>query len=118
MSATIDTEAWVPVCPVAAIRSGRGVCALVAGWPVAVFRIGDDLFAIDDLDPFSGASVLSRGLVGTTVVDGEAVVYVASPLKKQRFDLVDGRCLDQEGVAVDVHRVTVVDGTVLVAAPV
>ena len=81
-----------------------------------MFLVGDELFAIDDLDPCSGASVLSRGLVGTTDVDGDEVVYVASPLRKQRFDLRTGRCLDVSDVSVGVHAVTSVDGTIRVAA--
>lgn len=111
----LDAREWVPVCGTDAIRPGRGVCALVAGHAVAVFLVGGELFAIDDLDPCSGASVLSRGLVGSTDVDGDEVVYVASPLKKQRFDLRTGRCLDVPGTSVEVHAVSAVDDTILVA---
>ncbi|MBX3314030.1 MAG: nitrite reductase small subunit NirD [Actinobacteria bacterium] len=114
MTATVDAHGWVPVCDADWIRPGRGVCALVEGRAVAVFLVGDELFAIDDVDPCSGASVLSRGLVGTTEIDGSAVVYVASPLRKQRFDLRTGRCLDVAEVSVDVHPVTTVDGTIVV----
>jgi hypothetical protein len=41
-------------------------------------------------DPFFAANVLSRGIVGEH--DGE--LWVASPLKKQRFRLRDGHCLE------------------------
>jgi nitrite reductase (NADH) small subunit len=118
MSATLESTAWIEVCPLDVLQPGRGVCALVEGRPVAVFLVADELFAVDDVDPCSGASVLSRGLVGAVDVDGESVLYVASPLKKQRFDLRTGRCLDADGVTVQVHTVTEIDGLVLVAVPV
>ena len=66
------------VCKLTDILPDTGVCALVEGQQVAVFHIknGNEsaLYAISNHDPFSGANVLSRGMVGGT---GEAV-YVAS----------------------------------------
>jgi nitrite reductase (NADH) small subunit len=101
----------VAVCPSARLTVNRGVAALIAGRAVALFALPDGtVAAIDNLDPCSGASVLSRGIVGE--VDG--AFTVASPLYKQRFDLRTGCCLDAEGVGVAVHRATVVDGMLLV----
>lgn len=57
--------------------------------------------AISDRDPFTGAYVLSRGLLGSA--DGRP--FVASPLLKQRFDLATGVCLDDEEVSVPVYAV-------------
>lgn len=87
---------WTPVCVEDRLVVDRGVCALVDGEHVAVFAtsFGEGLYAIGNVDPFTGASVLSRGLVGLTVVADEAVPYVASPLRKHRVDLRDGRALD------------------------
>lgn len=59
------------------------------------------MYAIDNQDPFTGAAVLSRGLVGC--IDGKP--FVASPLLKQRFDLATGRCLDDEEAAVRTYPV-------------
>jgi nitrite reductase (NADH) small subunit len=103
----------VDVCALADLPLDRGVAALVGGAAVAIFRWGrlDELFAIGNVDPYSGASVLSRGLVGS--VDGRA--FVASPVFKQRFDLATGRAIDDPDVGVEVHRVEVVRGRVLVA---
>ncbi|MFN0090386.1 MAG: nitrite reductase small subunit NirD, partial [Acidimicrobiales bacterium] len=99
----------VRVCPEALLSVNRGVAALVDGAAVALFRLEDGTVrAVDNLDPCSGASVLSRGLVGD--VDGEPTV--ASPMYKQRFSLLDGRCLDLDGVAVAVHDAAVADGFV------
>jgi nitrite reductase (NADH) small subunit len=91
-----------PVCALDRITPDRGVAALVEGRAVAVFRLSDgELSAIDNIDPGSGASVLSRGIVG----DVGGIPTVASPIYKQRFDLRSGRCLDDESKAVAVHEV-------------
>ncbi|MDA7419136.1 nitrite reductase small subunit NirD [Xenophilus arseniciresistens] len=106
------TLSWTAVCAAEDVVPHTGVCALVEGRHVAVFRLADDRFAaIDNIDPKSGASVLSRGLVGSL---GERVV-VASPLYKNHFDLATGECLEAPEHSVRVHAVRVEDGRVLVA---
>ncbi|HEV2429913.1 MAG TPA: nitrite reductase small subunit NirD, partial [Burkholderiales bacterium] len=77
------------ICRVEDIVPDTGVCALVGGEQVAVFRVEDQVYAVGNHDPFSGANVLSRGIVGD--LKGELVV--ASPVYKQHFSLVTGRCL-------------------------
>ena len=99
---------WTRVCRLDAIEPHTGVCALVAGAQVAVFRVADRVYAIDNLDPFSGAAVLSRGIVG----DRDGVVKVASPMFKQSFCLETGQCLDDGEVCVRRYRARVVDGIV------
>ena len=76
-----------------------------------VFPHDDAVYALQQYDPYCGAHVLSRGIVGTR---GE-VPTVASPMYKQVFDLESGECLDDAGVRVPVHRVRVTEGTVEVA---
>ncbi|WP_420820233.1 nitrite reductase (NAD(P)H) small subunit [Salinicola peritrichatus] len=49
-----------------------------------------ELYALDNRDPFSGANVIGRGIVGD--LGGELVV--ASPIYKQHFRLRDGQCLE------------------------
>ena len=107
---TIERAATVAVCPVDRLDVERGVAALVDGRQVALFRLADgSVHALDHRDPAAGANVLARGLLGTTS-DGEW--YVASPLHKHRYSLVDGRCLSTPGLSVGVHDVQVVDGIV------
>lgn len=107
-----DTLTWTPVCAASDILPNTGVCALVEGRHVAVFRVGgDQLYAIDNVDPKSGASVLSRGLVGNL---GEHIV-VASPLYKNHFDLRTGACIEAPEHSVRAHTVRVDDGRVVVA---
>lgn len=111
-----DRSTWLAVCRLADLVPERGVAALVDATAVAVFLLPDGTVrAIGNIDPCSGASVLSRGLVGETSVDGRRVRYVASPLRKQRFDLDTGRCLDAE-VGAGTWAARVVDGVVEVAS--
>jgi nitrite reductase (NADH) small subunit len=111
---SVSDMSWTTICPLDRLTPDRGVGAMIEGHPVAVFRLANgDLHVIDDLDPCSGASVLSRGIVG----DADGAATVASPLYKQRFDLTTGRCLDAE-VAIAVHDVRCEprDGTGMVLA--
>ena len=109
------TETWTPVCPFEELEVERGVAALVHGQAVAIFRTHDDsVYAVANHDPFTRASVLSRGIVGTRTVDGEEVPFVASPMHKQAFDLRTGQCLDDAHVSVASYDVRVVDGVVVV----
>ncbi len=111
--AVVVQSAEVEVCALEDVQPERGGRALVHGRHVAVFRTCDDeVHAIDAIDPFSGASVLSRGIVGSA---GDAL-FVASPMYKQRFDLRTGQCLDDPAVSVRVYPAEVVDGRVVVQA--
>lgn len=103
---------WTDICAVDDILPGTGVCALVDTHHVAVFRLHvDQFFAIDNVDPKSGASVLSRGLLGSV---GDRVV-VASPLYKNHFDLQTGECLEAPEQSVHTHGVRIDAGRVSVA---
>ncbi len=103
---------WMPICPYSRLEPERGVAALVDGVPVALFRLHDgSLAAIGNVDPHTGASVLSRGLVGSR---GD-VPTVASPLHKQVYDLRTGACLDDPALHVPVYSVRVRDGIVEIA---
>ena len=88
------------VCRLDDIVPDTGVCALVEGEEVAVFRVDREIYAIGNRDPFSGVNLLSRGIVGD--LNGEPVV--ASPLYKQHFSLLTGRCIEDPSVSVPVYR--------------
>ena len=106
-------RAWIAVCRYDDLQPERGVAALVKGEQVALFRAFDGtLYAIGNQDPFTGAFVLSRGIVGTR----GGIPTVASPLYKQVFDLRTGVCLDDDTAVAGVFGVRVRDGLVQVAA--
>ncbi len=106
---------WTYVCRVDSIVPNTGVCAKVGATQVAIFRVvrpggEESIHTISNLDPKSGASVLSRGLIGD--IQGEVVV--ASPVYKQHYCLKTGRCIEDETLSVLVYPVRVFDGMVLV----
>jgi nitrite reductase (NADH) small subunit len=85
---------WVRLCTIGDLERERGLAALIDGEQVALFRTHDDrIHAVQQLDPYSGAYVMSRGIVGTR---GDAPT-VASPMYKQVFDLRTGTCLETQG---------------------
>ena len=102
-------EHWTTVCRLDDLVPERGIAALVDGVAVAVFRTHDGVvYAMSNRDPFSSASVLSRGIVG----DREGRATVASPIYKQVFELSTGVCLDDPSVSVPTYPVRVVRGVV------
>lgn len=102
------------VCGLDDILDGAGVCALVDGEQVALFRVGDEVFAVENRDPFSAANVISRGLVGD--LGGQLVV--ASPVYKQHFNLRSGRCLEDEAVSLRTWPCGLLDGRIWVESQV
>jgi nitrite reductase (NADH) small subunit len=109
MTVTEAVGHWYDVCSIERLTPDRGVAALVHGEQIALFLLETgDLFAIDHRDPFSGAFVLARGLVG----DHDGAPTVASPVYKQRFDLRTGRCLDADEVVARTWPVREVGGVV------
>ncbi|HUR18209.1 MAG TPA: nitrite reductase small subunit NirD [Acidimicrobiales bacterium] len=108
----VDIRSWADVCALDDLIPDRGVCALLEGRQVAVFRVApdDELYALSNHDPFSRANVMSRGIVGSR---GD-VPKIASPMYKQSFDLRTGQCLDDPDVTIPVYPVRVFDGRVQV----
>lgn len=110
--ATRTSREWTAACSVDSLVPGRGVAVLLrGGTQVALFLLpGGHVFAVGNIDPFGRAAVMSRGLVG----DRAGEPTVASPLLKQVFSLVDGRCLDDESVAIGSFETRIVDGVIFV----
>lgn len=79
-----------PACLVSELFPELGAAALFGDVQVALFRLPDGrVYAVQNLDPFSGAYVMARGIVGTRA----GVPTVAAPVYKQVFSLVTGECL-------------------------
>jgi nitrite reductase (NADH) small subunit len=115
MHRDIQLTNWTAICNLDEIVPNTGVCALLNGEQVAVFHVADAderVFAIGNYDPASGASVISRGLVGSL---GERIV-VASPIYKHHFDLFTGECLEAPEHSVTSYQARVEDGKVWVCA--
>ncbi|WP_251450006.1 nitrite reductase small subunit NirD [Microbacterium sp. Marseille-Q6648] len=105
---------WVRICALADLETERGRAALLGDTQIALFLLpGGRVHAVSNLDPYSGAHVISRGIVGTR----QDAPTVASPMYKQVFDLRTGACLDTQGKeprTLRVWPVAVSDGQVLV----
>ncbi|RTZ16784.1 nitrite reductase small subunit NirD [Vibrio aquaticus] len=106
--------AFTKVCNIEDIIPGTGVVALVDGEQVAIFRprATEEVFAINNMDPFFQSNVLSRGLI----VEHDEQLWVASPLKKQRFNLKTGACMENEQFNVKAYKARVTKGAVEIAA--
>ncbi|WP_163574990.1 nitrite reductase small subunit NirD [Halomonas faecis] len=97
------TRTWQPLCTRADLVPYSGVAAWMetpeGPAQVAIFYSpghAQELYALDHHDPFSGANVIARGIVGD--LKGQPVV--ASPIYKQHFRLEDGQCLEDDSVAL------------------
>lgn len=86
----LPAEPWSRVCDLNSLPLQAGIGARLGSERIALFRFGDELYALEDREPGSDVSVLSRGILGD--VGGEPVVI--SPLYKQRVRLRDGQSLD------------------------
>jgi nitrite reductase (NADH) small subunit len=106
--------AFQKVCDIADIIPGTGVCALLNGEQVAVFRPTDaeEVLAISNQDPYSQSNVLSRGFICQHADE----LWVASPLKKQRFNLTTGLCMEDEQFSVKAYKIRVENGSVELSA--
>lgn len=102
---------WVPVCDAAELQPLLGVRALLENEQVAIFRVQDQLYALNAIDPFSNAAVLSRGIVGSL----KDQIVVASPLYKQHFNLATGVCLEDNTVSVKTYAVREEGGKIQLA---
>ncbi|MEH6472509.1 MAG: nitrite reductase small subunit NirD [Halopseudomonas sp.] len=105
---------WTKVCKLEDIAPNTGVCALVKGEQVAIFRQAstDQLFAIGNYDPAGKANVLSRGLMAQI---GD-VTSIASPLYKHHFCLQTGVCQEDNSLSVPVFEVRLSNNNVELAA--
>ena len=102
---------WYQVCDLEEIGRDSGVCALVNGRQVAVFKVGaqNKLFALDNYDPQARAHVISRGLIGSS---GDSL-FVASPMYKDRYCLETGQLLSADsGRKLDTFPTRVVEGCI------
>lgn len=92
---------WRTVCRVDQLPIERGVAVLLDERQVALIRTRDGaLYGVSHHDPFSGANVIARGIVGSTVIEGVVAPTIASPMYKQVFDLRDGTCLSDPAVSI------------------
>lgn len=112
-----NSTSWTAVCSTDDLVDNSGVCALIEGQQIAIFKVClnglEQLFAISNWDPIGLANVLYRGLL-CSVADK---TVVASPLYKQRFCLLSGLCIDDEKQKVQVYPIRLQGQQVLLQMP-
>ena len=102
----VNLNQWEKVCSTTDLVPNSGICALVNGQQVAIFYVpkaSPALYAIGNWDPAGRANVLSRGILAD--IGGE--LTVASPLYKQHFSLITGKCLEDEELSVPVYEISI-----------
>jgi len=99
-------HAWLKVCKQNDLVINSGVCVLVENKQIAIFSVNDAnkpeaicLYASDNYDPIGKANVISRGILCSI---GEEMA-ICSPLYKQHFSLIDGRCFEQNDVTLNIY---------------
>ena len=113
-SSDMTSTDWQEICALDKLESERGVAALLDGRPIAIFRIttssGDEVYAVDHVDPRTQSPTMARGLVGSA--KDEPIVI--SPLLKDRFSLITGKCLNDEQLALRTYEAGIENGCVYV----
>lgn len=94
---------YVRVCPLAGIPADRGRPVFVDEKTIAVFRVGDDVYALDDSCPHNGSSLAAGRQEG---------VIISCRAHGLRFDIRTGRMRGVDGFCAKSYPARVVDGTV------
>ena len=97
--------ARVKVLDMAALPDGKVSLVVVDGEDVALFRRGEEVFALGNTCPHQGGSL------GDGFIEGD---IVTCPLHGWEFDLRSGACMTVPGESVPSYAVTVEDGAVFV----
>jgi nitrite reductase (NADH) small subunit len=95
----------IPICSTQEFNDGDCMLVTVDDRDVAIFKQGDQYYAIDDRCPHAGAS-LSSGHVENGIV--------TCPWHAWRFRLSDGAWADNPRVKTNCYKVTVENDQVLV----
>lgn len=96
------------VGPLSEIPDGEGHLFRCGARQIALFRVGNDVRAIDNECPHAGASLYDGYTDGVSVV---------CPLHAWEFDVTTGECLTIPNMDVETFRVVVEEGIVKVELP-
>ena len=110
-----ESTDWVEVCTTDKVPADGGICVLLEGAQIALFRVAgsETIYAVQNRCPHWNEMVLWRGLTG----DHEGEPRVACPMHKKQFSLSSGHCLSEDADAIRTFGVKVADHRVFLARP-
>lgn len=98
---------WMPLPPSADLRERPRAIAFIEGRSIALFKVDDAIYAIDDTCPHNGSSLVSGKLDGC---------YVQCPAHGLRFNLATG-AMRGGGLTVATYPTRIVDGALEILMP-
>ena len=102
-------DPWQRACSLDDLEPSWGEAVLAGGRQIALFLISpEEIYAVDHIDPDTGAAVIARGIVGSR---GDRAT-VASPLHKQVYDLGTGECFGSPDLVLSTYRTRIVGGSI------
>jgi 3-phenylpropionate/trans-cinnamate dioxygenase ferredoxin subunit len=104
IEAAVAHAPLIPLIAMDELPDGRGRRVCTAGYDLAVFKVGDAVYAIDDSCPHAGSSLSGGRTEGTTV---------GCPAHGLKFDLVHRNTPNPGKLQARTHCVHVVDGLVM-----
>ena len=104
IEAAVAPTPLIPLIAMDELPDGRGRRVCAAGYDLALFKVGDAVYAIDDSCPHAGSSLSGGRTEGTTV---------GCPAHGLKFDLVHGRPPKPGKLQARTHGVRIVDGLVM-----
>ncbi len=98
---------WTDVCSVAQLREGEPQVIYTDDYAIAVFRVGDDYYAVEDVCTHDGGELAGGDVEGCQVI---------CPRHGARFDLKTGAALTPPAYeAIPTFQTRVKEGTVQVS---
>jgi 3-phenylpropionate/trans-cinnamate dioxygenase ferredoxin subunit len=99
---------WIDVCPVEQLQEGEPQVLYTDDYAIAVFRVGDDHYAVEDVCTHDGGELAGGDVEGCQVI---------CPRHGARFDLKTGAALTPPAYeAIPTFKVRVEGGTVQVSS--
>jgi nitrite reductase/ring-hydroxylating ferredoxin subunit len=99
---------WEPACPTASLRDGVPSGTRIRGIPIAVYKVGTEVFATHDVCTHAYALLSDGFLEGHTI---------ECPLHGAMYDVRTGKCLAVGACDLKTYPVRVADGVVNVLLP-
>ena len=90
-----ESKRWQEICGLDEIPEQAGIGARLGRKPIALFRFGKSVYALDDQEPCSDANVLSRGILAMRRVSrwsSRRSTTAYSPARRLPWITVSLRC--------------------------